>query len=87
MTALGWQDKAACRFTGWVLFYGPENERPAAREIREREAKAVCASCPVLDECRDHALGRPERHGTWGGLTEEERESERRRRQRRERAA
>jgi WhiB family redox-sensing transcriptional regulator len=78
-----WQDSAACRFTGWVKFYGPDGERAAEREIREREAKEVCATCPVLAECREYALSRPEKHGWWGGLSEDERASEYRKQQRR----
>ena len=37
-------------------------------------ALAMCRRCPVIRECRTHALGRPERHGVWGGLTESERQ-------------
>ena len=75
MSALGWQDAAACRFTGWVLFYSAEGERPAEREEREREAKALCASCLVRADCLEYALERPERAGIWGGLTDGEREA------------
>ncbi|MCT2587775.1 WhiB family transcriptional regulator [Actinophytocola gossypii] len=38
-----------------------------------RPAKAVCAGCPVLDRCRDYAVGRPELSGIWGGTTARER--------------
>jgi WhiB family redox-sensing transcriptional regulator len=34
---------------------------------------AVCAQCPVIDECRDYALHNGEDIGVWGGLTEMER--------------
>ena len=66
----GWQDAAACRGTDVVLFFGPDGERQPEREIRERKAKAMCASCPVrsgVPGLRDLAtgevrhLGRPER--------------------------
>jgi WhiB family redox-sensing transcriptional regulator len=79
MTPMAWQDRAACKFTGWVLFYGPDGERAAEREVREAAAKEMCASCVVLDECRDHALSRPEKDGWWGGMSEDERASGRRR--------
>ncbi|HEY9372573.1 WhiB family transcriptional regulator [Streptomyces sp.] len=78
-----WQDDAACRREDLVLFFGPDGERQPERERRERKAKAICAQCPVRNECLDHALAAPEKSGTWGGLNEEERASERRRRQRR----
>ena len=55
--------------------------------VRERQAKAVCAACPVRSECLGYALTRPEKYGTWGGLNEDERASERRRRMRRANAA
>jgi WhiB family transcriptional regulator, redox-sensing transcriptional regulator len=82
-----WQDAAACRGKDIVLFFGPDGERQPEREIRERKAKMVCASCPVRGECLDYAVSRPEKYGTWGGLNEEERASERRRRMRRANAA
>ena len=36
-------------------------------------AKAICVQCPVLEECREYALGVREIHGIWGGLNEMER--------------
>lgn len=36
-------------------------------------AKAICAACPVRDECLEHALRVNEKHGIWGGTTEKER--------------
>lgn len=79
----GWQDAAACRGEDLVLFFGPDGERTADREARERHAKQVCMGCPVRAECLDYAVTRPEKYGTWGGLNEDERASERRRRVRR----
>ena len=38
-----------------------------------REAKAVCARCPVRAQCLEHALAHGERFGVWGGLSERER--------------
>jgi len=43
------------------------------RRRREAEAKAVCHRCPVITECRVHALRVHEPYGIWGGLSEEER--------------
>lgn len=34
------------------------------------EAQAVCAGCPVIDECREYALENRIVHGVWGGLSE-----------------
>ncbi|WP_017602998.1 WhiB family transcriptional regulator [Nocardiopsis alkaliphila] len=85
--AWGWQNSAACLGEDLSLFFGPEGERQAERELRERRAKRLCAGCPVRTSCLDHAVSRPEKYGTWGGLNEEERTSERRRRMRRANAA
>ena len=71
---LGWQERAACQGSDARLFFGPEKERIREREVREGAAKRVCASCPVLRECRNHALQTPELFGIWGGLSETDRE-------------
>jgi WhiB family redox-sensing transcriptional regulator len=77
---MGTEGRAACRDTGvMMLFFGPDGERPAAREIREGKAKAVCALCPLRAECLENALRHPARHGIWGGLNGEELAAERRR--------
>jgi WhiB family transcriptional regulator, redox-sensing transcriptional regulator len=84
---MSWQDRAACRGTNARLFFGPDNERPQDREVREARAKAICALCPVREQCLDYALRNAVKHGIWGGLTTEERTRERRRRIRGLRAA
>ena len=38
-----------------------------------REAKRICAACPVRDDCLQYALENDERFGIWGGLSERER--------------
>ena len=38
---------------------------------RVLQAKALCESCPVMDECREYGLD--EEYGIWGGLTSTER--------------
>ncbi len=70
-----WQMKAACRGLDSAMFFHPEGERGSAKETRERAAKALCATCPVLEQCREHALRVREPFGVWGGLTEGERAS------------
>jgi WhiB family redox-sensing transcriptional regulator len=58
------------------VFFTPDHERGAIRTSREQRAKAVCARCPVLDQCREHALRAREPYGVWGGMTEHERKVE-----------
>jgi hypothetical protein len=41
---------------------------------RDNAAKAVCLTCPVLQNCREHALQVHEPYGVCGGMTEDERE-------------
>jgi WhiB family transcriptional regulator, redox-sensing transcriptional regulator len=70
-----WQVKANCRGTDTSNFYHPENERGPSRRRRERMAKAVCAACPVIDNCLRWALEAREPYGVWGGLSVDEREA------------
>lgn len=37
-------------------------------------AKRICRGCPVRTDCLAYALAEGIDHGTWGGLTETERE-------------
>jgi len=88
--AFAWQDRAACREADPSLFFHPEGERGAARAARVAAAKEVCGRCVVQAVCAEWALGLPEPYGTWGGLTEAERDailSKRRRELRAETAA
>ena len=38
-------------------------------------AKAICRSCPVVQECLAHSLAVQESYGVWGGLSEGERQT------------
>jgi len=69
-----WQLDSACRGLDSDIFYHPDGERGSARERRVSTAKAVCAACPVIAQCRAHALKTKEPYGVWGGLGEEDRE-------------
>lgn len=68
-----WHSEAACRRDEAGMFFAPSKEPTAARLSREEAAKRVCARCPVMLECREHALLQPEPYGVWGGLTAAER--------------
>lgn len=74
----GWQDFAACSEDDLVLFFGPDGERLPERDKRERAAKQVCTSCPVMQQCRETAFVLKHDTGVWGGLGEDERKSKRR---------
>lgn len=68
-----WQLLAACRGVDTQVFFSPEAERGARRLARERVAKAVCSTCPVIATCREQAIRVGEPFGVWGGLTPDER--------------
>jgi len=61
-----WRRQARCNNAPPDLFF-PETEEDAAT------AKAICAQCPVLAECRSWILEHPENTGVWAGTTEQER--------------
>lgn len=71
-----WTD-AACRpivRAGSDLWHKPSGSgesAPRAEAARIRDAKAVCATCPVKDACL--AAATKADHGIWGGLTLAER--------------
>jgi len=78
-----WRDRAECLAEDPELFFPIGVTGPAVAQVRE--AKAVCARCPVLTTCRDWALENPAlaQYGVFGGMDEDERRSELRRRRRR----
>jgi WhiB family redox-sensing transcriptional regulator len=69
-----WQMRGSCRGMDSAFFFHPEGERGPARADREARAKEVCRTCPVLEQCRRHALSAHEPYGVWGGLSESERD-------------
>jgi len=71
-----WQERAACRGEDPDVFFAGDNERGQDRRSRFVAAKAICARCPVIVQCR--IAGRQERYGVWGGVDEFEREAQRR---------
>lgn len=61
-----WQDQGLCAQTDPALFF-PEQGESA------RDAKRVCAACPVRARCLQWALETGQQHGVLGGTTERER--------------
>lgn len=68
-----WQQHATCRGTDTEMFFSPDGERRSVRAQREHAAKRICQDCPVLADCRAHALTATEAYGVWGGMSESER--------------
>jgi WhiB family redox-sensing transcriptional regulator len=65
-SSVTWRDLARCRGVDPEIFY------PSA-DSDGREAKAICALCPVREPCLEYALAAREKDGIWGGLTARER--------------
>ena len=86
-----WRDQASCLDFDPELFF-PVGTGELAVEQAE-EAKAVCATCPVLGQCREFELTPPPRgglrneYGVFAAMTPEERHAELRRRARQVRRA
>ena len=64
-----WQDRAACRNADSSLFLTGVTSRVV-------QAKAICATCPVINECLSFALANEdfEQH-VYGGLLGHERKA------------
>ncbi|OAT69412.1 hypothetical protein AWB85_21770 [Mycobacteroides immunogenum] len=69
-----WKNRAACSGHDPALWFGTGERGPTDEQTRQ--AKAICAQCPVRQLC----LANAEPSGTWGGLTEQERRTLRRKR-------
>lgn len=62
-----WAAEALCAETDPELFFPTKGQSPA-------RAKAICAQCPVIQQCLKYALTSPVAlAGIWGGTTEDER--------------
>lgn len=64
-----WRERAACRGQDPERFH----PKPGGWQV-EKEAKAFCARCPVLEECRAWALAEVGQRGVAGGLNDRERQ-------------
>lgn len=82
-----WLDEAACRGKETALFFvnGEDKGKGAPKDSPYAEAKRICDSCPVIDQCRNWVMSTEppgQRLGMVGGLTPDERHSIHRARQR-----
>lgn len=71
---LDWLADAACRGATTDVFF-PTSESGVGA------ATAICAACPVREECLEYAIATRQPEGVWGGLTVVERRRLLRRRQ------
>ncbi|MDI9894532.1 WhiB family transcriptional regulator [Rhodococcus sp. IEGM 1381] len=68
-----WQLSARCRDMPSGCFFAPQGLRGPTLGFLEREAKSICALCPVTRQCLSYAIDHGEPHGVWGGMTAKER--------------
>ncbi len=61
-----WRTQAACQDSTEVDFF--------SEELGEQtRARAMCAGCPVIDECLRYSIDTNQTEGVWGGLLPRER--------------
>jgi len=63
-----WRDQARCRGIDPQVFHPADED-----ELGAERAKAICATCPVLEPCLELAITSKEQDGIWGGRTALER--------------
>ncbi|MGN5236878.1 WhiB family transcriptional regulator [Rhodococcus sp. SJ-3] len=68
-----WMLAARCRGFETSVFFPQKESGLGPVAGAERDAKKICRTCPVIIECRDHALANDESHGIWGGMNYSER--------------
>jgi WhiB family redox-sensing transcriptional regulator len=64
---VNWLDDAACKGTPLDLFFGPDDETGRERNLRVKQAAAVCVDCPVWRPCRAYSVATHQAYGVWGG--------------------
>lgn len=85
---MGWMAEAACKGRDGEMI-PPLDLHQTKRMAFARNAKAICAACPVLDECLEYTLAQDELPGVgiWAGRTRDELRALKRARDRRFRRA
>jgi len=66
MMDLSWRKRGACRGLDPEVFYPTSEEETG-------DAKSICGTCAVQEQCLEFALANREADGIWGGATEKER--------------
>jgi WhiB family redox-sensing transcriptional regulator len=61
-----WMARGNCAHESPALFFPSDG-------VGVEVARRMCATCPVKDECLEHALVNRIDHGVWGGASERER--------------
>jgi WhiB family redox-sensing transcriptional regulator len=56
-----------------ALFFPEDLDTTELRAAATKAAKALCHSCPIINECFEFAVETDQRHGVWGGTSADER--------------
>lgn len=62
-----WKTQARCIDADPEVFFPPEG-------VNIREARAICATCPVQEQCLEYAIVNKIEFGVWGGMSVHQRE-------------
>ena len=68
-----WRELGACHEIDTDLFFSVGISQAAQRQAAE--AKSICGTCPVIQDCLAFAISTHQEYGVWGGLDEDERRS------------
>ena len=61
-----WMARGSCAHQPPSLFFPSDG-------VGVEVARRICFTCPVRDDCLEHALANRIDHGVWGGASERER--------------
>ncbi|MEY4130775.1 MAG: hypothetical protein RLZZ31_899 [Actinomycetota bacterium] len=65
-TPTDWMSHGNCRHEPPSTFFPSDG-------VGVENAKKICATCPVIEECLSYALDNRIDHGVWGGTSERQR--------------
>jgi WhiB family transcriptional regulator, redox-sensing transcriptional regulator len=68
-----WMTEGACQDEDPDLFFPISASDAGVDQIRQ--ATSICDRCGVKPDCLRYALNNRIKHGIWGGLTEQQRQS------------
>jgi WhiB family redox-sensing transcriptional regulator len=61
-----WMAEGNCRLYPPTVFFPSDG-------VGVEKARKICATCPVAEQCLEHALDHRIEHGVWGGASERQR--------------
>jgi len=65
--------QGSCRGHADPTIFFSDDPGQARQALKTRQARLVCAGCPVREVCQRYALDAQEPYGVWGGLNRHDR--------------